>query len=186
MDDAEKELVAMVLSGRTEAFEPLVAPHRQALLGLAYRLTWNAEDAREVAQEALFRAFRYLHRYDPERSFRNWLFRIAANEARDRGRKKVRERQAIEKLAKEPEKRAHPENERDAAEVRSGILKCLDVLGRREREVFVLRDLHDLNIKETARALGCSSLTVRVSLSRAREKVRNALRARMPHLEESR
>jgi len=186
MDDAEKELVAMVLSGRTEAFEPLVAPHRQALLGLAYRLTWNAEDAREVAQEALFRAFRYLHRYDPERSFRNWLFRIAANEARDRGRKKVRERHTIEKLAQEPEKHAHPEDERDAAEVRSGILRCLDVLGQREREVFVLRDLHDLNIKETARALGCSSLTVRVSLSRAREKVRNALRARMPHLEESR
>jgi RNA polymerase sigma-70 factor (ECF subfamily) len=186
MDDTEKELVEMVLSGRTEAFEPLVAPHRQALLGLAYRLTWNAEDAREVAQEALFRAFRHLRRYDPERSFRNWLFQIAANEARDRGRKKVRERQAIEKLAEEPGKHPDPEAGQDAAEVRSGILKCLDVLGPREREVFVLRDLHDLNIKETARALGCSSLTVRVNLSRAREKIRNALRSRMPYLEESR
>lgn len=176
----------MVLSGRTEAFEPLVAPHRRALLGLACRLTWNPEDAREVAQEALFRAFRYLRRYDPERSFRNWLFQIAANEARDRGRKKSRERKALEGLAEEPRNRTNPEDERDAAEVRAGVLKCLDVLGRREREVFVLRDLHDLNIKETARALACSSLTVRVSLSRAREKVRNALRARMPHLEESR
>jgi len=186
MDDEEKELLAMVLSGRTEAFETLVAPHRQALLGLAYRLTWNAEDAREVTQEALFRAFRHLRRYDPERSFRNWLFRIAANEARDRGRKKGRERKALEQLAEQPEKPADPEAERDAAEVRAGILQCLDVLGRREREVFVLRDLQDLNIKETARALGCSSLSVRVSLSRAREKVRNALRARMPHVEESR
>ncbi len=176
----------MVLSGRTEAFEPLVAPHRQALLGLAYRMTWNSEDAREVVQEALFRAFRHLRRYDRSRSFRNWLFQIAANEARDRGRKKGREQKALERLAGEPEKGANPEDERDAAEVRAGILKCLDVLGRREREVFVLRDLHDLNIKETARALGCSSLSVRVSLSRARQKVRDALRARMPHLEESR
>ena len=74
----------MVLSGRAEAFEPLVTPYRGPLVALAYRLTRNREEALEVAQEALLRAFRSLGRFDVSRSFRNWLFQIAANEARDR------------------------------------------------------------------------------------------------------
>jgi RNA polymerase sigma-70 factor (ECF subfamily) len=73
MDDKEKALVERILNGDTGAFEPLVTPYRSALLGLAFRMTRNAEDAREVAQEALLRAFRHMRRLDVERSFRNWL-----------------------------------------------------------------------------------------------------------------
>ena len=90
----------MVLSGRTEAFEPLVRPYRGALLSLAFRLTRNAEDAKEVSQEALLRAFRFLGRCDTSRSFRNWLFQIAANAARDRVRKSLGERDALREAAR--------------------------------------------------------------------------------------
>ena len=64
MNETEKELITMVLSGRTEAFEPLVTPYRGPLLALATRLTRNREEALEVAQEALLRAFRSLGRFD--------------------------------------------------------------------------------------------------------------------------
>ena len=77
----------MVLGGRTEAFEPLVTPYRGPLLALAARLTANREEALDVVQEAFLRAYRSLRSFDPERSFRNWLFQIAANAARDRGRR---------------------------------------------------------------------------------------------------
>lgn len=63
MNETEKELIAMVLAGRTEAFEPLVTPYREPLVALAYRLTRNREEALEVAQEAFLRAFRSLGRY---------------------------------------------------------------------------------------------------------------------------
>lgn len=186
MNETEKELVEMVLSGRTEAFEPLVTPYRRPLLALAYRLTRNREDALEVAQEALLRAFRSLARYDVSRSFRNWLFQIAANEARDRFRKRTREKAALENAAREKPPSAGPEAGRDRQETRSEILHSLAVLSPREREVFVLRDLEELDIKETARALGCSSISVRVNLSSARRKLREAIRDNFPHLEEGR
>src|SRR4030065_1758100 len=109
MNETEKELVAMVLSGRTEAFEPLVTPYRGPLFALAYRLTRNREEALEVAQEALLRAFRHLRQYDPARSFRNWLFQIAANEARDRLRKSTREKAAMEGAVHEGTDPAGPE-----------------------------------------------------------------------------
>ena len=181
----------MVLSGRTEAFEPLVGPYRGPLLALAYRLTRDREDAREVAQEAFLKAFRSLGRFDLSRSFRNWLFQIAANEARDRLRRVKRERAVFEAAAREPAAPASgttpgPEAGRERSETRSEILRALDSLGPREREVFVLRDLEELDIRETARVLGCSSISVRVNLSSARRKVREAVRRDFPHLEEGR
>ena len=181
----------MVLSGRAEAFEPLVAPYRAPVIALATRLTRDRETALEVAQEAFLRAYRALGRFDVSRSFRNWLFQIAANEARDRLRKARREREALEAAARERPaaggaEAAGPEAGRERGEVRSGIMGLLDALGPREREVFVLRDLEELDIRETARALGCSEISVRVNLSSARRKMREAIRRDLPHLEEGR
>lgn len=182
----------MVLAGRTEAFEPLVAPYRRPLLGLAWRLTRDAEDAREVAQEALLKAFRSLAGYDASRSFRNWLFQIAANEARDRYRKRARETAAFGDIvirtpsATTRSAAGGPEAGRERQEIRSDILRSLAVLSPREREVLVLRDLEELDIRETARTLGCSNLAVRVHLSAARRKLREVLRRDFPHLEEGR
>ena len=182
----------MVLAGRTEAFEQLVSPYRRPLLGLAWRLTRNAEDAREVAQEALLKAFRSLAGYDASRSFRSWLFQIAANEARDRYRKKARETAAFgDVVERSPSATTgsvadSPEAGRERQEIRSDILRSLAVLSPREREVLVLRDLEELDVRETARTLGCSAIAVRVHLSKARRKLREVLRRDFPHLEEGR
>jgi RNA polymerase sigma-70 factor (ECF subfamily) len=186
MNETEKELVAMVLSGRTEAFEPLVKPYRSPLLGLAYRLTRDPEEAREVAQEALLRAFRSLARYDVSRSFRNWLFQIAANEARDRLRERARERAALRDAAERAPAAADPEAGHDRRELRAGLMRLLGALSPREREVVVLRDLEELDIRETSRVLGCSAVAVRVHLSKARRKLGDLVRRDFPHLEEGR
>jgi RNA polymerase sigma-70 factor (ECF subfamily) len=192
MNETEKELIDMVLSGRTEAFEPLVTPHRDRLLALATRLTRNREEALEVAQEALLRAYRSLARFDASRSFRNWLFQIAANEARDRYRRKSRELAAFSEVVDRAPSAmtwsaaAGPEAGHDRQELRAGIMRSLAALSPREREVFVLRDLEELDIRETSRVLGCSAISVRVNLSTARRKLRDAIRRDLPHLEEKR
>jgi RNA polymerase sigma factor (sigma-70 family) len=186
MIETEKELIAMVLAGRTEAFEPLVTPHRGPLLTLASRLTGNREEALDVVQEAFLKAYRSLRSFDTGRSFRNWLFQIAANEARDRGRKKGRERGAFPEVVGRAPAQADPEARHDRRELRADIMRSLAALSPREREVFVLRDLEELDIRETSRVLGCSSLSVRVNLSSARKKLRQAIRRDFPHLEEGR
>jgi len=186
MNETEKELIAMVLSGRTESFEPLVTPYRGPLLALAIRLTRNREEALEVAQEALLRAFRSLGRFDVSRSFRNWLFQIAANEARDRYRRTSREQAAFKDVADRAPMATDPEAGHDRRELRAGIMRSLAALSPREREVFVLRDLEELDIRETSRVLGCSAISVRVNLSSARRKLRDAIRRDYPHLEEGR
>ncbi len=186
MNEEERNLVEMVLSGRNDAFEPLVTPYRGPLLALAYRLTRNVEDAKEVVQDAMLKAFRHLASYDPSRSFRNWLFQITANGARDLARKKRREHDVIVEAAEAIPQSDDPERGRQASELRTSLTECLSVLTLREREIFILRDLEDMDIKTAARIIGCSNVSVRVNLSSARRKMRDALRNRYPHGEEGR
>jgi len=186
MNETEQELIAMVLAGRSEAFEPLVTPYRGPVLALAYRLTRDREVAREVAQEAFLKAFRSLGRFDVSRPFRNWLFQIAANEARDRLREHVRERAALRDAAGGGPAAVDPEAGHDRRELRAGLMSLLEALSPREREVVVLRDLEELDIRETSRVLGCSAVAVRVHLSKARRKLGDLVRRDFPHLEEGR
>jgi RNA polymerase sigma-70 factor (ECF subfamily) len=188
MNDREKELVEMVLAGKTEAFEPLVLPYRTSLLNIAYRITGNMEDAKEAAQETLMRAFKYLKRYDPERSFRNWLFGILVNEARKLRAERTNAPLPLETDAGTERALAAnapaPGDAHAARETRSRLMDCLTALTAREKEIFLLRDIEQLSITEAAEALGTSSISVRVNLSRARKKMKEAILTKYPHLAE--
>jgi RNA polymerase sigma-70 factor (ECF subfamily) len=185
MDEREKELVERVLSGDQSAFAPLVEPYRDRLLGLAYRLARDAEDAKEIAQETLLRSFKYLARFDVEKSFKSWLFQILVHAARNHGAKRGR----AASLARSEQVReaallsaSDPEKGREDVDLRSRLMDCLDVLTPRERDVFLLRDVEDLNVRETAAALGSSAVSVRVHLSAARKKIRQRIKDKHPEI----
>jgi len=184
MDERESRLVELVLQGDSDAFGPLVTPYRKALLTMAYRLCHNWEDAGELSQETLLRAFRYLRSYDPRRSFRNWIFQILVNVWRSSGKSRPDGDALREWAAAHPAE--GPEEEHARSEIRSQLMECLDGLSRREREVFLLRDIEEMSILETAQALGISPLSVRVRLSLARKKIRERAKEKFPHLLEDR
>jgi RNA polymerase sigma-70 factor, ECF subfamily len=183
MDEKEARLVELVLGGRTEAFEPLVTPYRTLLLTLAYRLCRNIEEAKEISQETLLRAFRYLGSFDRERSFKNWLLQIEVNVWRSLSERAVDEG-TLRELASRDEPEEPPER-LAAKEARERLLSCLDGLSPREKEVFLLRDIEGRTVKETAEVLRTSSISVRVHLSRARDKIRELVKERFPDLMES-
>ncbi|MBC7350014.1 MAG: RNA polymerase sigma factor [Candidatus Aminicenantes bacterium] len=184
MDEREKELVQKALSGESTAFEELVLPYRQSLFHLAYRMTGNMEEAMDIAQETLLRCYRYLNRVDPDRNFRNWLFQIAANLARDWHRNRKLEINLENGWQKNgwggsnsdsgeiPEIASGQLSAETSSDIQLDINACLGKLSPKERQVFVLRDLEGLSIKETAAVLKTSSISVRVNLSSARRKIR--------------
>lgn len=173
-------MVELVLSGRTEAFEPLVTPYRKLLLTLAYRLSRNTEEAKEISQETLLRAFRYLRSFDKKRSFKNWLLQVEMNVWRA-SRKKYADEATLRELAS-PSPQDSPEAGLAGDEVRRQVLSCLDGLSPKEKGTFLLRDIEEMTIKETAQIMRTSAVSVRVHLSRAREKIRRCIRERFPEL----
>ena len=183
MDEREKALIEQVLAGDAAAFEPLVTPYRRSILALAGRIVRDPEDAKEVAQETLLRAFRYLRSCDRDLGFRNWLFQIAVNTARSflkgrAGRDDMH--RTIGRTLADAGPADGPDARHERADLRARILDCLDVLSRREREVFLLREIEDLNVEQTAAVLRCSSISVRVHLNAARRKVRDRFIERYP------
>lgn len=151
------------------AFEALVAPHLPVLMAIARRLV-GSDEAKDVVQESLLRAWRRWSTYDASKGTeRAWLAAIVVNRAR-RHRHYLHGSQA-QGLLENANDVAH---ESDHAE-RLAIETAIRSLPRRQREVVVLYYLADLSVEDTARSLGLRQGTVKAHLSGARTKLRTAL-----------
>src|SRR2546430_8077320 len=79
MEWSDETAVARARAGDADAFRVLVERHSRSLFGLAFRMTGNEQDAEDVVQESLLRAYRQLGKFDERSSFGTWLYRIAVN-----------------------------------------------------------------------------------------------------------
>lgn len=139
------------------------------------------EAADELAGEVFLIAFRRRSSYDPERgSVRSWLYGIAANQLRERGRRAVRFRRAVLRLAGRRESDGvAPGADESSALLQRGdtdlVVRCLEGLGAIDREVLVLFAWERLSYEEIAAALAVPVGTVRSRLARARQRLRRAM-----------
>ena len=169
----ERKLVDQALRGDPDSFEQLLLPYRQGILNMAYQITGNLEDAKEICQEALIKVYKYLHRFQSGRSFKNWLFKILTNTAFDFIRKKKRHEHVLTEQKKLGVSNGYsPEKHFLNQEIREKIETCLKYLTPKEKMIFLLRDQEGFSIKETALVMGGTSMSVRTHLSRARRKLR--------------
>lgn len=169
----EYELVVEVLEGNHASFELLLQPYRQGILNMAYRMTGNFEEAKEVCQEVLFKIYRHIDKFKKGKSLKNWIYTITMNSTYDFLRRKKKYEALVEGQKNIPLKTAFdPEKRLMNREIRDKIDSCLETLSPKEKSVFLLRDGEGFSVKETSKILGCSSLSVRTHLSRARQKIR--------------
>jgi RNA polymerase sigma-70 factor (ECF subfamily) len=183
-EPSDADLARLVASGRDldrdglpavpgrDAFSVLVRRHEADVLRLARRLCRNADDAKDVAQDAFLRAYRSLASFQPERSFRSWLLKITVNAARDHHARIQRSRLVPVEVLVEPEDPTEGAEAADRRILLAQVGRLLELLSPREREVFVLRDLEGLDVDEVAEALELAPPTVRRHLARARLHLR--------------
>jgi RNA polymerase sigma-70 factor (ECF subfamily) len=173
----ESELVSRARRGEAHAYEELVRAHQGIALRTAYVLAGNAADAEEAAQDAFVKAYRALWRFRPGASFRPWLLRIVANEARNRRRSAGRRTALVLRAMSEPSGEAAPSPEAKllAGERRNELVAALNRLPEHDREALACRYFLDLSEAETAAALGVRPGTVKSRLSRALERLRAEL-----------
>jgi len=172
------ELVAAAKEGDREAFDELVRRTYADTYTLAYRLTGDEEDARDVVQEAYLRAFRGLKRFRGDAQFTTWMYRITANCAATflGKRGKHRHDELHEDLSLEDLRpTSSPEAQLETGASRDQLQAALRRLPARLRAVVVLRDVYDLPHESIAAELGISESAAKVRLHRARRKLREDL-----------
>ncbi len=172
---SEEELIEDILEGDYDSFEVLLRPYRQMILNIGYRMTGSHEEAREISQEALIKIFKHLRSFKQGQSLKNWIYATVINCSYDHLRKKIKEAQIVENQQRTwaANDRINPEKQFLNQEITKKIYYCLQVLSPREKAVFILRDAEGFSIKEAAKILRCSPLSIRTHLSRARRKIRN-------------
>jgi RNA polymerase sigma-70 factor (ECF subfamily) len=177
-------LLAQSKNGDAEAFTLLVERYQKMLYTVAYRFLGNHEDASDATQEALVRAFKNLHSFRAQCSFKTWLQHIIANVCRDALRRQSRRpiisldsMQENENSPWElPDAKANsPEEVALNREERDYLQKLIQALSPEYRLVVVMRDLQGFSYEEIASGLNCSVGTVKSRLSRARQALRKQI-----------
>src|SRR6266511_1333609 len=145
MEETDPALITRAREGDPDAFRVLVERHSVKLFQLAFRMTGNEQDAEDVVQETLLRAYQQLNRFESRAGFGTWLHRIAANCSLDLLRKRKRQTDqadAVEPDPEHPELPAHgplPNDHVFHLEVRQKVEAVMEQLTPMERTAFVLR-----------------------------------------------
>ena len=178
-------MIAAVLAGEIQLYHQLIRPYERSVYVMALSYMKSEADAEDVAQEAFIRAFRKLESFRAESKFSTWLISITINEARTRLRRQALVRmEPLDQLPDEDKSispallrdwREIPSEAVEREEVRNLIQLAVEQLPDIYREVFLLRDVEELTISETAEALNISVPSVKVRLHRARMMLQKQL-----------
>jgi RNA polymerase sigma-70 factor, ECF subfamily len=181
--------VVGVLSGKKRErtrFEREALPHVPALYGAAMRLTRQPDDANDLVQETLMKAWRAFDSYTADTNCKAWLFRILTNTFINKYRRKTKEREILEgneRIAAEhelvhlPSKRAFldPEGALADRSLADEVLAALEEVPLDFRTAVVLSDIEGFSYKEVAEMMGIPVGTVMSRLFRGRRLLQERL-----------
>src|SRR5258707_8796773 len=179
METNEAGLIARIVAGEKELFHGLIQPYERMVYLTLLSIVKNETEAEDGAQETVISAYRHLASFRGDAKFSTWLTTIAINEGRKRLRKaKGAAEESIDERIQGQEGeytpapltdwREIPLEALERKELREALRVAVSELPGIYRQVFTLRDLEELNIEETAQALGITAGAVKVRLHRAR------------------
>lgn len=184
-ENREALLVQRCQSGDVQAFGELIAPYEKKVYNLAYRMSHDAEEAKDLAQEAFVKAYLALSGFRGEASFATWLFRIVTNVCTDALRKR-RQHEVIslnrsvetsdgEVVRDLPDPQAGPGEALEHIERQEAVERAVRSLPAEYRIVVVLRDIHGYSYEQIASIAGVNIGTVKSRLNRARQRLKELL-----------
>lgn len=167
VSSTDEELVRRFQDGDPGAFEGVVVRWNPLVLQLAYRLTGDLEEARDVRQLALLRAHDALARFGGRSRLSTWLYRVVLNLCRDRQRRRARHDDAVRRAAPDDEGTAgSAAGESERRETAERVARAVRSLPPAEREVVVLRHYQGLAFAEIAEIQSAPVTTVQSRMAR--------------------
>ena len=182
----EAECIRRIQAGEKHVFHDLIRPCERAIYFLLFSLLGNEADAEDAAQETVIKVYRNLHLFRGESQFRTWVLSIARNEGLGRLRKLASRRE--DSLDADTDEhtgdytpailtswREVPNEALERKELSELLRKAIGELPEIYRNVILLRDIEEMDGRETASALGISEGAVKVRLHRARALLQRTL-----------
>jgi RNA polymerase sigma-70 factor, ECF subfamily len=182
----EAECIRRILAGERQLFHELIRPCERSIYFLLLSLLHNETEAEDAAQETVIKVFLNLHLFRGESQFRTWVLSIARNEGLGRLRKSALRREDSLDAGTDDQTgdytpailtswRDVPAETLERKELGELLRKAVDELPEIYRNVVLLRDIEEMDVRETAAALGISEGAVKVRLHRARAMLQRSL-----------
>lgn len=173
---ADKILVSMTLQGDKNAFCELIKRYEKQIYSLAYRLTNNVEDAKDLAQEVFTKIYIVLEKYDPERPFFPWMYKVASNvvysHLRNQKNKNQSQEISLDKVIDFspliPNRDTHPEEYSSTKETQRLVQQAISDLPEKYKVPLVLKYLEDLSYKSIGEILDLPVSTIETRLYRGK------------------
>lgn len=188
MELDEQALIRRCRDGDEEAFRMLMERHQRGVFAVAQAMVRDAEEARDIVQEAFVRVFQGLGAFKGDASFKTWLQRIVRNLCIDRLRARKSREQALGEVETVSEGEdaveaglvasrwgSQPQDRLLDRELGEAIHAAVARLPEKHREILVLREVEGMSYEELAEALGIPKGTVMSRLFHARSKLQKDL-----------
>lgn len=185
MDEFVKSRIKQVRKGDQNAFGEIVELYKDKVFQLCFRMLGNSHEAEDISQEAFIRAYINIERYNIDRKFSTWLYRIATNLCIDRIRKKkpdyyldaeVAGTEGLTLYSQIPASQLAPDEEVSKIELQVIIQNEILKLPEKYRAVIVLKYIEELPLLEISKILDLPIGTVKTRIHRGREALRKQLR----------
>jgi RNA polymerase sigma-70 factor (ECF subfamily) len=184
--ELEVECIRRVIAGERHLFHELIRPCERSIYLLLLSLLKNEAEAEDAAQETAIKVYLNLHLFRGEAQFRTWVLSIARNEALGRLRKQgIRREESLDAATDDQSGdytpailtswREVPTEALEQKELGAILRKAIEGLPEIYRNIVLLRDIEEMDIRETAATLGISEGAVKVRLHRARAMLQREL-----------
>ncbi len=189
--ETDRELLDSIRRDDPGAFEEFVRIYGGRIYTFGMRVCGEREDAKDVAQDTLMKAFRGLKDVNEPRALRSWIYRVVSNAClmqRRKGKYEPRRELALEELMPHgvedaeiqiPDTAALPDDEVARGEIHATVHAGIRELSPDYRLVLLLRDIEQLSTREAAIALDITESAVKMRLHRARLMLRNVMAERL-------
>ena len=187
MDTTDKELIAEVLEGNPESFEPLVVKYQPRVFAIARRYARREDEVEDIVQTVFMKAYSKLSSYRGDAPFDHWLMRTATFTCYDFLRKHQRNREwnATDLSTEENEWLENvggdtTEKEANQSAAKALVDRLLESLKPDDRMIITMLDLEQKSVKEIAKLTDFTESNVKVRAHRAREKMKKILTTLAP------
>jgi RNA polymerase sigma-70 factor (ECF subfamily) len=175
----EAESIRRIVAGEKHLFHDLIRPCERAIYFLLLSLLHNEAEAEDAAQETAIKVYQNLHNFRGDSQFRTWVLSIARNEGLGRLRKAATRREHSLDAGLDDQSgdytpailtswREVPSQALEQKELGAILRKAIEGLPEIYRNIVLLRDIEEMDIRETAAVLGIAEGAVKVRLHRAR------------------
>jgi RNA polymerase sigma-70 factor, ECF subfamily len=185
-DDSDEALMLRYQQGEVRAFEVLLTRHRKPVFNFILRFVGDAAQAEDLLQDAFLRVIKGADTYQRQAKFTTWLYTIARNLCVDASRRAKHRRAASLDAPLDASGEGNggtlldvvgdkgPATDRQviSKELGGRLWAAVEKLSEEQREVFLLREFHDMPFKEIADVVGCPENTVKSRMRYALEKLR--------------